>query len=1024
MHVQQDQVGRLAANGVQPVQAAHRHRQLQLRALHQHAAHHFDVGLVVLDVVHPPLPVAAGRRRRRRRGGRVDGTFVGQRQPQHESRALAVGALGLQAAAHQFGQAAADGQPDAGALGAAALAAQPVEGLEQLGQLRGAQPQAGVGDADLQHARTVAAAVDRHGAAVDVVFHRVGQQVGQHLAQPRGVAPEFAGIGGDPMAQRDAARRRGALDHRDALLQQRGQPHRGRSQTQLAGLDARQVQRVVDHFQQVPAGLQHLGGPARLVWRQRRLAVQLEQLREAQHGVQRRSQLVAHARQELVLRPVRLFGQLATLLGLLQLQVLGDVFGHRQHALGPALRVAQQSPVHLHPQHRSVAVLQPGAVAQVGRRALAQSGQRPLDLVAVVGHRDAAYALRGQRCGVAADHLLQPRVGLGDAAVQFDDGDAHRGVVEDAAKALLAVAQRRRGALALGHFAPQLSSALGHRGLDAPGAAGHRQQQRGQRGSRGQPHGREQPGVAVACARHLVAARADLQLPPLAAQRDHLAVLKHAIGLAALRVGAACGAGEFAATGLRVEVDQAPAQVGGRFAHRRVQRLLQPQGGEHHAPERCLALRRLGPGLAAVQRAVDHHAGLVGRRLGQPEAAAGGRRIGGHAAPDRRACGGHAQRIDTQRGRVARHRLDEAHGDQLVVGSGRRTAGLVAAVEDAECPPVGRRHAGLVGGQVAAGNALAVAQRLQRGLRGQPRRRAAAELLRRDQAGTGEQAAGGLERVQRIAELVVQLVARAGGIAVELAQVTRVVPALDHHGAGRQQRGDAQQRQRQRGAAGRPVGARPADQRQRQRRGDQHAQRVAAPPGPPGEGDRLRRHRPGGGQHRGRQRGVDGAGQQRAQAEEHRHVARLAQRQRLPHMAANQPCAQSRLQCSAQRRHQRQQQRKALVQVTLGDQQRVDQQCAQRHPGQRGAAVDQHRGQRQPGRRVQRRGVARWDRQQQRQLAGREVGQRSEQRHRQGAPQRGQAAWLLCGAAGVVGRIHPRCRSLVGLRWAVRGIRR
>jgi hypothetical protein len=81
-------------------------------------------------------------------------------------------------------------------------------------------------------------------------------------------------------------------------------------QRQRARLDARQVQHLVDQLQQVapPRRICH----ALALQRPRGLgAVALDQLRKAEHRVQRRAQFVRHARQELRLGPVGAFGLVA-----------------------------------------------------------------------------------------------------------------------------------------------------------------------------------------------------------------------------------------------------------------------------------------------------------------------------------------------------------------------------------------------------------------------------------------------------------------------------------------------------------------------------------------------------------------------------------------------------------------------------------------------------------------------------------------------------------------------------------------
>ena len=436
------------------------------------------------------------------------------------------------------------------------------------------------------------------------------------------------------------------------MRHQRLQRHRCHHQAQHAGLDARQVERVVDHLQQVPAGLQDLPHPTLLVGGQSGLAVEVEQLPEAQHRVQRCAQLVAHARQELVFRPVGRFGQLSALLGLLEAQLLGDVLDHRHQALRLAVGVAQHPPVHAHRQHGAVAVLQPGVALHFGQLVAQQPAERQRVVGAVVGVGQVGDGAVSQGVGVVADQFAQARVGVAHPALQVGVDDADRCVVEDVAEALLAFTQRRFGALALGHFVLQVGGALGHRCFNAAGAAGHCQQQCGQHGRRQQPDGGKQPGVAVAGVRHLGRIGDQVQHPALAAQGYLGDMAQHA---RRCQLAARC-AGQQRPRRRRLAADQAPTQVGRGKARGGLYRLRHAQRDEHHAPQR-LAPRR-GFGFAQVEGAIQHHASLAARFLRQLETSGGRRRIGGGCAQDGFASRRHRQRVDAQCPLVGCQRLD------------------------------------------------------------------------------------------------------------------------------------------------------------------------------------------------------------------------------------------------------------------------------------------------------------------------------------------------------------------------------
>src|ERR1700728_2737393 len=95
---------------------------------------------------------------------------------------------------------------------------------------------------------------------------------------------------------------------------------------ELAGVDPCHVEDLVYELEQVTAGAAYV--PETLVLRGVQL-VELEELRETEDRVQRRAQLVAHPREELTLRPVRLVE--LPLERRLLTHVCGD--GHQRHDL-------------------------------------------------------------------------------------------------------------------------------------------------------------------------------------------------------------------------------------------------------------------------------------------------------------------------------------------------------------------------------------------------------------------------------------------------------------------------------------------------------------------------------------------------------------------------------------------------------------------------------------------------------------------------------------------------------------------
>ena len=334
--------------------------------------------------------------------------------------------------------------------------------------------------------------------AVGVVLHRVGQQVGQNLLHTRAVTLYALRVGRQVLADAYAAFARAVFHQRQGAREQRRQFQRLNAQSHIARLNARQIEHVVDHFQQVPTGMLNLAHPRPLRVGQRVALVQLQQLREAQHRVQWRAQLMAHARQEVALGVVGRLGRGARLLRFGQLHVVGDVFHRAHNAPRLALLIAQQRHRRLHPQRVAVA-RDVALVAAVQRNFTGHQLARQLGVLAyVVGVGEVERRHAQQLVGAVAGELAKARVGLQHIAAQVGVNHADGHVVQDVAKALLAFAQRALGLLALKHLLLQGSSALGHGRFDAPGAPGHRQQQGAQHAGGQHADDGKQPAVVVA----------------------------------------------------------------------------------------------------------------------------------------------------------------------------------------------------------------------------------------------------------------------------------------------------------------------------------------------------------------------------------------------------------------------------------------------------------------------------------------------------------------------------------------------
>eukprot|EP01136_Pigoraptor_vietnamica_P038840 Opistho-1_new@108703 len=201
----------------------------------------------------------------------------------------------------------------------------------------------------------------------------------------------------------------------------------------MAGLDAGDVQHVVDQGQQMPARLQDGLDPAALLvggGQQGRVA---QQLGEAEHGVQRRAQLVAHAREELGLGPAgrgRHGHLLARRIGLLaQAHGFGDVAVDEEHAVLAALGQA----AHGHQAVDQLSVL--AAHQHLHGIDLAAALELVHQLLALLGPGPDAQGRAGAAQRLFAGVACHQREAVVDVDVEpvGDAGDAHgigRGLVD------------------------------------------------------------------------------------------------------------------------------------------------------------------------------------------------------------------------------------------------------------------------------------------------------------------------------------------------------------------------------------------------------------------------------------------------------------------------------------------------------------------------------------------------------------------------------------------------------------------
>ena len=159
---------------------------------------------------------------------------------------------------------------------------------------------------------------DVHRAAAARELERVGDEVGEDLAQAHAVAADRRQVGLDALLEQHAGFSAiSRNEEAEALSTSSRSTSRG-SIDGFAALDLRDVEDVVDDGEQVAGGVvDEVGVVDDLVGRQLPLVLLGEQLGEADDGVERRAQLMAHVGDELGLH-------LAGELGLDARRVLGN----------------------------------------------------------------------------------------------------------------------------------------------------------------------------------------------------------------------------------------------------------------------------------------------------------------------------------------------------------------------------------------------------------------------------------------------------------------------------------------------------------------------------------------------------------------------------------------------------------------------------------------------------------------------------------------------------------------------------
>ena len=207
------------------------------------------------------------------------------------------------------------------------------------------------------------------------------------------------------------------LDHRRAFAQHVAEGHHFLCERQLARLDHRQIENLVDELQQVPARLQYLLDVGLLAGCGLGRAC-FQELRESEYGVERRAQFVTHVRQEFRLRQVRLVGNSPRLAQCqFNLFALRDVA--KQHGDFSTPRAADAKSVSVEPALIEVRV-QVRRTCRLARQGDPAEGVDPMCCVKWCEFAHASTGLCGQ-----PELLAETWVGLDKAVV-----DGHVGRVE------------------------------------------------------------------------------------------------------------------------------------------------------------------------------------------------------------------------------------------------------------------------------------------------------------------------------------------------------------------------------------------------------------------------------------------------------------------------------------------------------------------------------------------------------------------------------------------------------------------